>query len=217
MAKTPALREDPAVILQRETQAANELKAALQDTFKRELEADPDNADIWQTIADTIEGATGVEEALGVCLDAIEDAQIMRDGIAARIQKLKSRDTRQHGTIEHLRGLMHMALIASGRKSIKYPIATVGWQNARPAVIVDDESKIPASYFKTPDPVVDKTAVNKTMLERHKAIQALIAEDKAREHPDPVALAQAMLALDTAFPEVPGVHVEEGGTILVIR
>lgn len=217
MAKTKAPHEDPAVILQRETQAADQLKAELQDTFKRELEANPDDADIWQTIADTIEGATDVTESIGVCLDYVNDSQMMCDGIDAAIKKLRGRKERHSGIIEHLRGCMHMALMASGRKSIPYPTGTVGWQNVRAAVLVDDESKVPATFFKTVDPVLDKSALNKAVLERHKALQALADEDKAREHPDPAAYALALAALDLTHPPVPGVHIEEGGTALVIR
>lgn len=206
---------DVTVDLQKQAEAAALLKDELQKFFAAELLANPDDAStlraINETIADTISGATMLEETVTKAIEAVAECGMIVDGIAPYLAKLHARAKRFEDRIEYIRGLVHMAMAAGGQRKYPLAIATVSLNKARARVLIDDESKVPADYWRRPDPVVDKTKLNEVAMARHKALAALddIKDEQAK------ALERARV--DALLPPLPGVHVEDGGTTLHVK
>lgn len=202
---------DVTIDLQKQAEAAALLKDELQKYFAAELLANPDDASTLRAIADTISGETMLEETVTKAIDAVVDCGMIVDGIQPHLERLHSRAKRFQDRIAYIRGLVHMAMTAGGQKKYTLPIATVSCTKARARVLIDDESKVPADYWKRPDPVVDKTKLNEVALLRHKALAAL--DDIKDEQAKALELAR----IEKEMPALPGVHVEDGGTNLMVK
>lgn len=123
----------------------------------RELLAvdEPDPA----AILDTLEGETNLHEALAeVALSATEDEALAK-GLAGYIESLSARKSRMETTAANKRNLLIMAMEKAGLEKVVQPAVTISLTGLAPKVIINDEAKIPAAFFKTPDPVIDKAAL----------------------------------------------------------
>jgi hypothetical protein len=169
--------------------------------------------DDLQTIADTVEGELDIEGAVRFGLKQMSEAAIFVTGLSAEIDTMRARKARFERRVESIRGLILQALTVAERQKVTLDLATVSYAPARPRVEVDQESEIPSQFFKVPDPVLDKAGLSKTMLERHKAIEAVrtgsFESDEARD--------TALLRVFKSMPPIPGCHIEEGGSVLTIR
>lgn len=136
--------------LARQAQAARDLVA--------ELASDDDTLN-----HDMVEGETGLMEAIDIALDEIDGTDVVIDGCAAKIKQLKAREDAAKRRQERVRGLVEQAMLLTGFDTIKRPCATLSVASRQPKAIVTDESAIPTKFYKQPDPVIDKTAINEAV------------------------------------------------------
>lgn len=93
------------------------------------------------------EGQTSILELIDLLLDAdfndeglIAGAKLNKDTLAVRLHRLEKRRTSRRAIIEQALALMEV-------KSLERPVATITLSDRAPALIVDEESQIPAQYF----------------------------------------------------------------------
>lgn len=118
-----------------------------------------------QTIADMLEGETNLHEAIQEIDLAILDAESDVAGADHIITKLADRRDRAERRADRLRGVVMRAMDIAGLKTVKTPAGTYTVRQTKPKVVVEDESLIPTEYFKTPDPVLNKKALNEAIAE----------------------------------------------------
>lgn len=131
-----------------ETQAANALREMLLTITDDE-----------EAVRDTIEGSTNLREAIAVVLNDIGDDEIMVDGISSAQKKLGERKARLEYRIERRRAAIEKAMMVGEIQKLELPTATLSLRKVAPAVVIEDEAKVPGIYFKLPKPVIDKTAI----------------------------------------------------------
>lgn len=169
--------------------------------FLRDVHDDDDDL-----IEDTIEGETEFKEAIDKALEDIAEAEMMEAALKFRIAQMNKRKKRFETKAKTLRGCLEMALaIANGDGDLNErpftlttPAATVTLKLGNVQVIIEDEAALPARFWRTPDPVVDKNALNEYCLNPPSADDAVIEEDEPAEEwqlPDGVRLSDRPYAL----------------------
>lgn len=146
-----------------------EQKAALQATeearsyaaLRAELERLDDMDE--RTLLDTLEGETNFDEVIAVLDEFILDAEADEAGAAAVIERLKDRKARAERRQDRLRAIVTQAMDVAGKKTVKTPGGTYTVTATAPGVVVEDESQIPAAYFKPAEPKLDKKALNEAV------------------------------------------------------
>lgn len=112
-----------------------------------------------QAVLDTLEGETDLHEALAeLAKSALED-EAMAKGLTGYIDSLKERKSRLKNTGQTKRAMIIMAMERANLKTVKQPEATISIVPTPPKLVISDEAKIPAKFFKQPDPVLDGPAV----------------------------------------------------------
>lgn len=130
--------------------------------FKRRiLLAEPDIDD--ETLADTLEGATNLHEAITrLVRSALDDADLIA-ALKLRIDDQRERLDRLNGRLEKKREIALAAMEEAGLDKIMEPDFTLSLRPSPPSVVVTDEKLIP-EWFWVPQPAkLDKRALLDTM------------------------------------------------------
>jgi hypothetical protein len=124
---------------------------------RRLLESEPDLDET--TLADTLEGATDLNEAIAeVVRSALLDASYIA-GLKQRIDGMRERLDRLEARHDKKRALALEAMEAAGIAKITEPDFTVTLKASPPAVCITDETAIP-EWFWIPQPArLDKRAL----------------------------------------------------------
>lgn len=133
--------------VERETQAARDLLA--------EIASDDDDL-----TNDMIEGETSLLEAIDAAIAEMDECAATIAGCKDREATFAERRQRAERRQERLRGVIHQALSVCGLPGLKTATATLTVKDVPQKPIVSDESLIPAAYWRQPDPVLDKKAIN---------------------------------------------------------
>lgn len=185
-----------------------EAAAALVDYLR---EVDEDDHDLVQ---DSIEGETDFLEVIDRALEQIAEAEMMADALSGRIAALKARKSRFEGRAGFLRSVIQMAMVqANGDQGVRplpftlqTPSATVTVRDGKERGQIVDEALLPAEFWKTAAPTVDRAKINEAVsryLDARRGEQADVVDDETG---------------DTPAPELPpGVELAEPGFSLTIR
>lgn len=135
-----------------QTHVYRELKSRL-------LQANPELAQDEQTLLDTLEGATDLEDGLAsVALSALED-EAFATALKGMIADMETRKSRFADRAQKRRELILWAMQEAGLKKIAKPAITLGLSNTAGKVVITDPDAVP-DKFKTPqDPKIDKKAI----------------------------------------------------------
>jgi hypothetical protein len=160
-----------------------------------------------ELLLDMIEGETGFME----CLDAllIEEANTsgLIDGIKSAIEALGGRKARFEKRKATLRALIEQALmIAEIDVAIERPAATISLAKRPPVIVIETEADIPAEYWKSAEPTLDRKALGEALKARAKALETLPEDADARA-----------AAIATLPPEIPGVTLSNAAPTLTLR
>ena len=138
---------------------------------RRLLEADPDIDE--RTLADTLEGATDLREAIAsVIRSALED-ETLATALAARIEKMKARLARLEATAQKKRDIALAAMEEADIEKLLEPDFTVSIRSVGPSVVITDQQAIP-EWFWIPQPAkLDK----RRLLETLKAGEAVLGAE----------------------------------------
>ena len=140
---------DIAHTLNREAEAAASLIASMKDV----LAGDDD------LTSDTIEGETNLVEAINHAVARLAEIDAHNDAIKTQISNLKKRSDRFDAQAERLRAAVTLAMEMATLKKLELPIATVSLRSVPPKVIIASEADVPSTFWKQPDPVLDKKAI----------------------------------------------------------
>jgi hypothetical protein len=141
--------------LARQADAAAQLVEYLRDAHE-------DDDDL---INDSIEGETDFLETVDRALEQIAEAEMMVKAIKEREATLAQRRKRFEDKSAFLRNCIEMAMAtANGDRDLPFtlltPGATVTLRAGKAKVIIEDEAKLPAQFWRKPDPVIDRKALN---------------------------------------------------------
>lgn len=145
------MTHDPEYQLRLQTEAVKALVAGLEaegvDTADAEL------------MHDTIEGETGLLEAIDQVLARIDAAEACAIGLETIEARYKLRRQAMEARSDRLRAMIEQAMVIAELRSLQRPAATLTMANRAANVVIDDEAKIPTRFFKSPEPVLDKKAL----------------------------------------------------------
>lgn len=148
MAKPPSTQ-----LLQREIDAAKMLKEA--------LAAIPAMDD--ETVRDTIEGETGLHEAIAAVLADIDEDEILREGIAQIVQKLSTRAGRLQDRIDARKRAIQRAMEVGELKKLTLPAATLSLRAVPRNLEITDEAAIPFEYWVPQPTKLDRKKVKEDL------------------------------------------------------
>ncbi|MBO6668030.1 siphovirus Gp157 family protein [Parvibaculum sp.] len=130
--------------------------------LKERLTADfPDLDD--ETLADTLEGETGLNEALAAIVRSREEDLGLITGLKSRLEALKARLERFQDRADRKRRLVTDVMARAEIKRITEPDFTVSLRTSPAAVVVEDEALIPEDYWKPQAPKLDRLALGEAL------------------------------------------------------
>lgn len=147
----------------------------------------PELAEDEQTLADTLEGISSIDEALAAVARSIEDDEALADGCKKRMVELAERAARFSQRIETKRRLIAETMERAGLAKVTLHDMTLSLSHPAPKVIITDESRLPAHVMVAPEPPAPKPD--------RKAIAGLLKSGVA----------------------VPGAELSNGGISLTVR
>lgn len=145
-------------IVARQAEVAKSLLAHL-----KEIGAD-DDADL---VSDSIEGETGLVEAIDAALAEIDECEILITGLKAKETSFEGRRKQIENRAERIRAAIEQAMLITEQFSMKLPSATLSLAKRAPALVILNEADIPADYWveqERPAPNLDKKALAAAVL-----------------------------------------------------
>lgn len=142
--------------LRRQTEAAKSLLANLRADGE-------DDADL---VADTIEGETGLLEAIGEALAGNDDDEALVIGLKAKEEQFASRRSAIQRRIERRTALIEQAMVATDQSTLRLPTATLTLAKRQPGLVLANEADIPARFWieqERPAPKLDKAALREAL------------------------------------------------------
>lgn len=128
-----------------EMQAARELIETLRE-----------HADDKELIADTIEGETGLVEAIASAVGSMLEDEVLIEGLKPVIAELSARLKRITDRHAMKRAAIEQAMTIAECESLELPTITASLKKLPRGLEIIDESAIPAAYWKAQDPKLDK-------------------------------------------------------------
>ncbi len=135
--------------LHQQTEAARVLLANMRDVIG-------DDEDL--TIS-TIEGETGLLEAIDEAINRLSEIKSLCAGTQSRMDELKTRNDRYEMQAERLRTAILGAMQIAGVRKLERPEATVSLRPVPAKAVIKAEADIPAEYWKATAPKLDLKAL----------------------------------------------------------
>jgi len=117
------------------------------------------DADDEALLIDTIEGETSLFEIIDIIIRRMVDNRVMIAGLEAVIGDLETRQARYEQRIKADRALIEQAMMIADLPKIERPAATLSLATRAPKALVEEESSIPARFWKTGAPTLDRSAL----------------------------------------------------------
>jgi len=136
-----------------QAQAARDLLASLGD----------DDEDLR---ADMVEGETGFNEAVAAAIAEMDNALALSDGVGLLIERYAARRDRMKRRAERIRACIEQAMVMADLTTMRLPAATLTIKSVPPKPLIEDESAIPAEFWKPGAPKLDRAAVNAAAKDR---------------------------------------------------
>lgn|SRR5487761_355294 len=136
-----------AVNLSRKIAEHEALRAELKTVF-----ADIDD----DTLRDTLEGISSLPEALAAVIRAYMEDLTLAAALGMRISDMQERLARFEARAEKKRALVTQVMERAELRKLQEPDFTVSLRAVPPGLIVSDEASIPADYWKSQPPKLDK-------------------------------------------------------------
>jgi hypothetical protein len=125
-------------------------------TYLREklLEAFPEADD--ETIRDTLEGLTTLNELIAEIIRSALIDEALQSGLRLRLQDMKERLSRLESRSLKKRDLAIEAMSEAGLRKIEQPDFTASARSGTPSLLVVAEDQIPESYWVPQPPKLDR-------------------------------------------------------------
>jgi len=161
-------------------------------------------------VADTIEGETGLVEAVDRVVAEIDETEIFITGLKEKEAQFQNRRRAMEERVKRYRGLVEQAMAVADQTRLRRPCATLTLRKLPPDLIVLSEADIPSYFFvpqPPPPPKLDKAALRQALAERAKEVAAASAISNATERQQALA----------AIAPIPGATLNNGSISLQIR
>lgn len=146
--------------LRRQAEAAKKLLSTLKETG--------DNEDD-ELVVDTIEGETGLIEAIDAALAEIDECEILITGLKAKEEAFADRRRREESKAERIKALIEQAMLTTEQMSLRLPVATLTLTQRAPGLIVTNEADIPTKFWieqERPAPKLDRKALTAALRDK---------------------------------------------------
>lgn len=111
-------------------------------------------------LSDMVEGETQLFEIIDRLLERRRDAEVIIDGIEAAVARLNERKRRAEEGADRDRALIEQALTIAGfSQAVVRPTATLSMSKRPTALVITEESDVPARFWKAGKPTLDRTAL----------------------------------------------------------
>lgn len=111
------------------------------------------------TLADTLEGATDLNEVLVVVARSILDDEVMAKALKERIDAMRMRHARFEERVSSKRQMVLDVMQACSVPKIMQPDFTASLRKAPPSVEIGDEAELPSVFLVEQAPKPDKRAI----------------------------------------------------------
>jgi hypothetical protein len=115
------------------------------------------------TLRDTLEGCTDLQEMLVAVLKAAHEDECRIEVLEKQIGKLKERADRFQARSDKARANVARIMEEAGIKKIAAPELTASLRRVPPKVVITDEASLPADYCVIPPPRPDKALIKKAI------------------------------------------------------
>lgn len=139
--------------IKKETAAAKALLANLQDII----------GDDDVLAKDTIDGETGLNEAIDSAVKQMVDDHLMIAGLGVMMLEMEARKHRLEARVNAMKTAIAHAMEVAGKQSVPTPAVTISLRKVPPSVLVTEEVLVPSKFWKTQPPKLSKTAVAKAL------------------------------------------------------
>lgn len=128
-------------------------------TYLREQLAErfPDTDE--ETLRDTLEGMTDLNDMLAELIRSSLDDKALVDALKQREADMRERRARFETRVQKKRDLVEATMERADIKSVTKEDFTAGLRAAKRKVMVIDETAIPAAFWRAQVPTLDKTAL----------------------------------------------------------
>lgn len=109
-----------------------------------------------ETLADTLEGLTDLQEMIGATLRSALDDEASIEALNARLDTMKSRLERLRGRVRSKREACAAAMGEAGYDKLAFEDMTVSLRAPSRKLEIADEAAVPDAYWRTPEPVIDR-------------------------------------------------------------
>jgi hypothetical protein len=147
-------------------------------------------------LLDMVEGETTFYEAVDRIIAQIADDLGMVDSIKLQIGNLSARSERFAKRAETAKALLEQAFVIADLPKVERPGATLFLSNRAPKAVIETESDIPARFWKTPEPVLDKRALLDDLKGRKDGLEAVLAAEPGARAEVIAVFAQRFLDAD---------------------
>lgn len=117
-----------------------------------------------ETLADTVEGISDLPELIAALIRSSLADRDMADALKARMADMASRQARLLERERKKRALAASAMRDADIKKILKPDITASLRPVPPAVSIEDEGAIPAEYWRTQPPKLDRKELRDVLL-----------------------------------------------------
>ncbi len=132
-----------------------------------------------QTLSDTLEGEVDLHERLTDVAKVIGELEAGKKGLQAYIAEVRERQDRFARRAETLRNLIVFAMGKAKLKTVPAPECTITVRTLPGEIVIDDETKVPKKFWRKPDPVIDRTAINAAIKAKEKIAGVSQGEERS--------------------------------------
>lgn len=109
-----------------------------------------------ETLADTLEGLTDLNEIIAATIRSALEDEVVYGALKTRLDDIRARRDRIKQRAQTKRALCAMALSEAGLSKVLAPDLTISLRPSPPQLIIEDESRIPPIYWRTPAPELSR-------------------------------------------------------------
>lgn len=134
----------------------------------------PELADDAQALADTLEGETGLHDALAAMIRKSQDAEAYEEALGHLIAEKAARKERWGRQSIALRNTVLELMQAAGISKLVQPDFTASVGKGRGKVVIADEAELPDAFFRV-SRSPDKTAIGRALNDNKTVPGALLS------------------------------------------
>lgn len=133
------------------------------EALKARIIAECGDEEDEETLRDTLEGATRLDEILAGLITARDDDLALGESLRAHIRRCRARLQRLEARADTRRRLARDIMLEASLQRIDLPDCTLTLRRVEGAVEIEDEEAIPAPFWRCPPPALDRAALQRAL------------------------------------------------------